>query len=58
MTHSKMPSARYTYASADSMSKLLDDVNDFCKKYPEYHLLQVVEGRAFFYAILTTDGTL
>lgn len=38
------------------MSDLLDKVNDFCRKYPEYHLKDVLDGGQLFYAILTTDG--
>ena len=50
-----MPSARYTYISGHDMSDLLDNVNEFTSKYPEYRLLQVVNMHVLGYAILTTD---
>lgn len=50
-----MTSARYTYLSSDDVSYLIDRVNDFCKKYPEYRLMQIMPSGAFFLAILTTD---
>lgn len=53
-----MTSARYTYLSSNrGLSGLMDAVNEFCLKYPEYRLLQVVysENLDDLYAILTTD---
>lgn len=51
-------SARYTYIPAhDSMSGLMDAVNEFCRKYPEYRLFQVIldsQSQKVF-AVLTTD---
>lgn len=54
-----MSSARYTYvSSSQGMSGLIDVVNEFCRKYPEYRLLQVVYSENFddLYAVLTTDS--
>jgi len=61
-------SARYTYIPGDTgvarltgMGRLIDQVNEFCRKYPEYRLMQVVTERdrqntsTMLYAILTTD---
>lgn len=50
-------SARYTYVSSDrGMSHLLDQVNAFAGKYPEYRLFQVLYGPdGTVYAVLTTD---
>lgn len=51
-------SARYTYVpSPQGMSHLMDAVNEFCVKYPEYRLLQVLklDHPYKLIAILTTD---
>lgn len=54
--HHTYDSARYTYEYGDTMSGLLDRINEFCLKYPEYRLLQVVVIREqSLYAVLTTD---
>lgn len=51
-----MISARYTYIpSEDNISALLDKVNEFCLKYPEYRLMQVLISGHGVFAILTTD---
>jgi hypothetical protein len=53
------PSARYTFLFSDTsdngMSRLTDQVNSFCAKYPEYRLFQVVIHHETVVAILTTD---
>jgi hypothetical protein len=49
-------SAQYTYLHGSNLSRLIDQVNDFCQKYPEYRLFQViVPSDDLVIAILTTD---
>lgn len=52
-------SARYTYLFGSSMAALMDQVNNFCQKYPEYRLLQILvvshNPMPNIFAIMTTD---
>lgn len=50
-------SARYTFLyTSQGMSGLIDSVNDFCGKYQDYSLFQIVVIREnILYAVLTTD---
>lgn len=51
-----MMSARYTFVhSAKGLSGLMDEVNEFCRKYPEYRMFQVMADKSTLAAILTTD---
>jgi hypothetical protein len=50
------PSAQYTYLFGIEMARVVDQVNEFCRKYPEYRLLQILlDNGDGLYAILTTD---
>jgi hypothetical protein len=49
-------SARYTYISGTSVPRVIDEVNEFCRKYPEYRLMQVLADHTVVIAFLTTDA--
>ena len=56
-----MTSARYTYLTGDQyeLSALMDHINEFCTKYPEYRLHTLfpspVPKTRTMIALMTTD---